>query len=254
MLVLSRRLNEKIVFPHLGVTVEIVSIAGNSVRIGVEAPPDIKILRQEIIDRGGGRIEPPLAVGGKRLTGAMRRRLQAAGLALHFAQKELACGVSDEAQRSLAEAMAGLARLDREMADDPERPASAAQRILGRALLVEDNLNEGRLLAKYLERSGFRVDVAHDGCDALDYLSSHDRPDVVLLDMLMPRCDGPATIRAIRGKEEYAGMKVFAVSGIRPTELAVPIGPGGVDQWFAKPLDPDALIEEINRIVPAPAA
>jgi len=180
----------------------------------------------------------------------MRTRLHTVGLALQLAQQELAGGQSDQAERSLDEAVQALARLDHEFALARPVAATPAQRILRRALLVEDNANERRLLAKYLERSGFRVDVANDGCDALDYLSSHDRPDVVLLDMLMPRCDGPSTIRAIRNNEHYAGIKVFAVSGLPPNTLSVPIGPEGVDSWFPKPLDPEALIDEINRVVP----
>ena len=253
MLILARRRNEKIVFPHLGVTVEILSIAGNSVRIGVQAPPDIKILRQEVIDRGVDCPEPPATAGPQPLTLAMRSRLHTAGLALQLAQQELAGGQSDHAERRLDEAVQTLARLDRELALVQQPAVTPAQRILRRALLVEDNANERRLLAKYLERSGFRVDVAYDGCDALDYLSSHARPDVVLLDMLMPRCDGPSTIREIRNNRQFAGMKVFAVSGLPPQDFSVPIGPGGVDQWFPKPLDPEALIDEINRTMPAAA-
>jgi CheY-like chemotaxis protein len=187
------------------------------------------------------------------LSQSARGRLHAIAVALGLAQKELAHGRSRGAEESLGQAMAELARLDREMAGPRREAASPTQRILRRALLVEDNPNEGRLLAKFLERSGFRVDLAHDGCDALDYLSSHARPDVVLLDMLMPRCDGPSTIRAIRSNRQYADMKVFAVSGMAPKEFSVPIGPGGVDQWFAKPVDTDALVEEINRIAPAAA-
>jgi carbon storage regulator CsrA len=256
MLVLARRRNEKIVFPHLGVTVEILNVAGNTVRIGIQAPPDIKILRQEVIDREGECPEPPDTVGGQPLTLAMQSRLHTVGLALQLAQRELSSGKAEQAERSLAEAVGALARLDRELALARQASATPSQRILRRALLVEDNPNEQRLLAKYLERSGFSVDVADDGCDALDYLSSHDRPDVVLLDMLMPRCDGPSTVRAIRKNEHYAGMKVFAVSGLPPQALSVPIGPEGVDHWFPKPLDPEALINEINKAVPStePAA
>jgi CheY-like chemotaxis protein len=193
---------------------------------------------------------PPVTAAGRHLSQSARGRLHAVAVALGLAQTELADGRSEGADRSLGQAMADLARLDREMAGPRPADASHAQR---QALLVEDNPNEGRLLAKFLERSGFRVDVAHDGCDALDYLSSHARPDVVLLDMIMPRCDGPSTIRAIRSNRQYADMKVFAVSGMAPKEFSVPIGPGGVDQWFAKPVDPDALVEEINRIAPAAA-
>jgi carbon storage regulator CsrA len=49
VLVLSRRLGEKIVLPALGITVQVVSIKGNVVRLGVEAPPDVKILREELV-------------------------------------------------------------------------------------------------------------------------------------------------------------------------------------------------------------
>ena len=50
MLVLSRRVNEKIILPDLGITVQVTAIQGGRVRIGIEAPPDIAVLRQELVD------------------------------------------------------------------------------------------------------------------------------------------------------------------------------------------------------------
>ncbi len=79
----------------------------------------------------------------------------------------------------------------------PPQALPAKTRRAWKALLVEDNANKSNLLAGYLRMTGFEVDTAGDGADALDYLRSHDRPDVVLLDMLMPRCDGPTTIGRI---------------------------------------------------------
>jgi len=49
MLVLSRHLDEKIVLPDLGITLKVVAIRGNVVRLGIEAPPDVKIFREEIV-------------------------------------------------------------------------------------------------------------------------------------------------------------------------------------------------------------
>lgn len=51
MLVLSRRLQEKIVIPGLDVTIQVVSIKPGSVRLGIEAPPEISVLREELRDR-----------------------------------------------------------------------------------------------------------------------------------------------------------------------------------------------------------
>jgi carbon storage regulator len=49
MLVLSRRVNESIVFPDLGITVRVVQVAGGRVRLGVEAPIKVSILRGELL-------------------------------------------------------------------------------------------------------------------------------------------------------------------------------------------------------------
>ena len=49
MLVLSRRLHERIQFPGLNITVQVVAIKPGVVRIGIEAPPDVRIVREEIL-------------------------------------------------------------------------------------------------------------------------------------------------------------------------------------------------------------
>jgi carbon storage regulator len=48
MLVLSRHLGEKILIPGLGITIMVVAIRGNVVRLGIDAPPDVKVFREEI--------------------------------------------------------------------------------------------------------------------------------------------------------------------------------------------------------------
>jgi carbon storage regulator CsrA len=51
VLVLTRRPHEKIVLPGLGVTIQVVSIKGGSVRLGIEAPPDVQVMREELLDQ-----------------------------------------------------------------------------------------------------------------------------------------------------------------------------------------------------------
>ena len=55
MLVLSRRPREKIVLPGLGITVQVVALKGNSVRLGISAPDDVRVLRQEVLERADTR-------------------------------------------------------------------------------------------------------------------------------------------------------------------------------------------------------
>jgi carbon storage regulator CsrA len=50
MLVLSRRLNEEIFFPGIGTVIEVVAIEGGKVRLGITGPPEVKVLREELLD------------------------------------------------------------------------------------------------------------------------------------------------------------------------------------------------------------
>jgi carbon storage regulator CsrA len=65
MLVLSRRISEKIVFPSLNITVQLLQVKRGMVRLGIEAPPEVAVLRQEVVARNGqrcngSRVEPML--------------------------------------------------------------------------------------------------------------------------------------------------------------------------------------------------
>jgi carbon storage regulator CsrA len=255
MLVLTRRESEKIVFPDVGVTVEIVSLKGNRARIGVEAPRNVRILRQEIAESGAAG--DPLRTESRPATSmshALRNRLQKISIAARLANRQIAAGLVGDAQVTLATLLDELDTINREAAEQSGRAravAAAPPPVKGRALLVDDDENELRLLASYLRLTGYQVDVAGDGADALDYLRTHERPDIVLLDMLMPRCDGAAAIGQIRKDPQLNGLKVFAVSGTSPGRLGVETGPRGVDVWFQKPIDPEDLVRAMDQLVPA---
>lgn len=250
MLVLSRKEHEKIIFANLGVSVEIVRVSGNTVRVGIDAPPEIAIMRDEIAtpeQRVAARSAPRAApaMSNHRL----RNWLNTASLALYLMQQELATGHTKAAEVALQEALNAFELLDEELGAMAQAPAAAPRR----ALLVEDNKNECELLASILRMSGYEVDTAADGLEALAYLASH-RPDFVLLDMGMPRCDGSATLAAIRRDPQLRGLKVFAVSGSSQRELGITIGERGVDRWFEKPLDPNRLLGAMKQKSAHPCA
>jgi carbon storage regulator CsrA len=254
MLVLSRRVTEKIVFPGLQTSVQVLGVKGSTVRLGIQAPPEVRVLREEIPDRQAEWA--PAAAGPApqseqpRLEQLVGKRLKIAGIGLELLRGQIQAGRAEEAL-AIVEALAeDLQLLQRRRAGEARQPAPQTPgpaRRARTALLVEDNANERELLAQFLRLGGFEVATAGDGCDALDYLHSHARPDVLLLDMGLPRCDGPTTVREIRQDRQLAGLKIVAVSGHQPEEYNLARGPGGIDRWFTKPLDPSALIRDLER-------
>lgn len=251
MLVLSRRQNQCVLFPTLGISIEIVQIKGNTIRLGIQAPPDVTVLRKELIAHQDPAAScwPRSGTQGRGWNHEMRGRLNTAVMALYVVEKQIRAGLTCDAEATLQEALQVLQSLDQTLAANGQNPKAVPDSKALGALLVEDDSNEQTLLASYLRMSGFQVETVHDGYEALDFLSSHDRPDFVLLDMRLPRCDGPSTVSAIRQNSAYNGVRIFAVTGSSPEEIPVAIGPGGVDAWFRKPLNPAGIVEAMNSAV-----
>jgi len=245
MLVLSRRLNEKVLFPGIRTAVQVVGVRNGLVRLGIEAPPEVKVLRGELQPQEAGQ-PPREARDLRQVKDLVGKRLEVARAGLAELQRQLAAGRTREAGTTLRKLEEDFRLLQRRLAGEPE-PTPPARGFRRTALVVEDNANECQLLALFLRRSGLDVVTASDGTDALDYLHHRGRPDVVLLDMKLPRCDGATMVRAVRRDPALAGLKIFAVSGHGPEEFDLDQGPGGVDRWFHKPVDPDHLVHDLNE-------
>ncbi len=248
MLVLSRGRNDKVVFPTLGITVEILRVVGNKVRLGIEAPKDIAVLRDELVGSDSTRAaDANQAAKSDRFTHSVRNRLQKATLGLRLLQRMLEAGQADDSEPTIFKIFNELKSLEEEFCGSTDASLSTTGGKVRRALLVEDDVNESELLAGYLRLSGFHVDTAIDGLQAMVHLSANDRPDVVLLDMKMPRFDGRQTVSAIRQNPDYQSLRIFAVTGTEQADAEVTIGPQGVDRWFRKPVDPEQLVDAIHN-------
>jgi len=122
---------------------------------------------------------------------------------------------------------------------------------LGRVLVVDDDDVIRQLITVNLELEGFDVTTAVDGQDCLDQVARR-APDVVTLDIMMPRLDGWEAAARLRANPATAGIKVVLLSA-RAQEADLERGSRlGVDAYLTKPFDPDELIEVVRRLAGLP--
>lgn len=274
MLILSRRASETIRFPQLGISVSIVSVKGNRVQVGIDAPPEIQVLRRELESNsvespGTSSVLSSSQTDSQKAKHDFANRLNKATLGLLLAQKQLAAGQMESADKTLANALARLLELETTVADAPaSKPnggglkafVAESRRLTENEnvglrqensacidiLLVEDDPNERALLQGLLELEGFRVHTASNGREAIACLNGI-RPKFVLLDMMMPECDGRETFHRIRRIPAFADLPIFAVSGSSPNSVGLSIGGDGVDNWFPKPLNAPRLVKHMRE-------
>jgi DNA-binding response OmpR family regulator len=119
---------------------------------------------------------------------------------------------------------------------------------MARILVVEDMASVVNLLRTLLEREGFHVTIAHDGLEALEAIR-RDKPDLVLLDLILPGLDGLEALRRLRQDPLTAHLPVIVLSG-KEEERDKVIGLEiGADDYVTKPFQSNELIARIkNRL------
>ena len=122
MLVLARQLNERIVLPTVPAAIEVVSIKPNGVRLGIEAPPEVLVLREEVLRRDGSSPSKPLVLSESdaktqlnRIKHLLRNRLQAVALGLDLIRQQMDDSGTSELQGMLQRMEAEVRRIDRQL-------------------------------------------------------------------------------------------------------------------------------------------
>nr|WP_240634317.1 MULTISPECIES: response regulator [Streptomyces] len=117
----------------------------------------------------------------------------------------------------------------------------------GRVLVVDDNKVIRQLIRVNLELEGFEVVTAADGAECLDIVHQV-RPDVVTLDVVMPRLDGLRTAARLRADPRTRNVPLAIVSACTQYEVECGLDVG-VDAFLAKPFEPVELVRLVWQLL-----
>lgn len=115
-------------------------------------------------------------------------------------------------------------------------------------LLVDDDATIREHLPPVLRRAGLQVRCAADGAEALREIAA-DRPDLVVLDVMMPVLDGRETLRRIRADDGVAWLPVILLTQVGESFERAAALDEGADDYLNKPFDPQELMARIRAVL-----
>lgn len=248
MLVLSRRSNDAISFPHVGISIRFVEINSGNVKVEIDAPPETVIVRNGVHCDDADRSIPisqssPLV---KKVRHGIRNELHAISLGLGLYHEEMRAGLIDEAESTFDMLQELIHNLDTHASTHLDE-TSIVRRYGRPILVVEDDLNQRSILAGFLKIKGHEVVDFENVDEAFKYLECHETPAIVLTGMKMPTCDGATLVKRLRSEQRHQNSKIFAICGTSPEDNGLDSGPAGVDEWFPKPLNLLSLVQAIDE-------
>ncbi len=118
-------------------------------------------------------------------------------------------------------------------------------------LIVDDDFDTLHMVGKMLERHGFKILAANNGEKAIQ-IAQNDRPDLILLDVMMPGKDGYEVTRELRGLENTAFIPIILFTAKAQVDDKLEGFEAGADDYLTKPTHPAELIARVNTILTRP--
>lgn len=115
-----------------------------------------------------------------------------------------------------------------------------------KVLIAEDDKYLADAYQRKLTHEGFEVKIASDGQEALDILKGY-KPDIILLDMIMPVKDGFSTLEDIKANDKLKDIPVIVASNLGQKEEIMPLG--AADHLIKSNLKLEDLVAKINKIL-----
>jgi len=119
---------------------------------------------------------------------------------------------------------------------------------LARILIVDDEMPISILLTQTFEQDGHQVTTAGNGIECMNKMASF-RPDVVIMDIMMPKLDGVDTTRLIRRNKNYSDTVIVALSAKADEETRKRMREAGANLFMRKPFVIAKLVARVNQIL-----
>lgn len=128
-------------------------------------------------------------------------------------------------------------------------PSTTAQKIL----VVDDDLDTLKLVGTTLEKQGYLIVAAKDGVEALERVAQHS-PDLILLDIMMPRMDGYEVTRRLRADPKTAAIPIILFTAKGQVDDKVAGLEAGANEYLTKPTHPAELVARVRSLLKRPTS
>ena len=269
MLVLSRRESEKVLLPALGITIEVTRIQGKTVRLGIDAPDEIRIVRGELekgtdleIDHRGRSSKCPKSYAAMTKRHAQRPNtlqtcdlqncLDAANLAIHLAQNQLRQQLNENAEAALDNALNCLENLEKavmldadlDTANFPVREAKTNYRrqLRKSALVVQASKKLKNKIQTCLANLDYQVTHIENGESLIRFLYQNEQPNLVL-SAEESGMSGNRYRQSSTGTISHlpSSLRMYGVGSLQKSTRCLTLGDAQITAWFAESADFEAV-------------
>ena len=119
-------------------------------------------------------------------------------------------------------------------------------------LVADDEPHIGRIIKMKLEQGPFRVSLAYDGQEALDFVNGEDQLDLVVLDLMMPRLSGLDVLRRIREQAKFNSLPCIILTAGGDAKHERDALALGATQFITKPFSPKKLYALVAKLTGSP--
>ncbi|HEV8604887.1 MAG TPA: response regulator [Tepidisphaeraceae bacterium] len=136
------------------------------------------------------------------------------------------------------------------MSQAPGQPPANSESFLPQStvMIVDDNVQNVELLQAFLEALPVKIVTAYDGVEALEKVEQHN-PDLILLDIMMPRMSGFQVCRTLKGNQKTRDIQILMVTALNELGDIEQASECGTDDFVSKPVNKFELLTRVKSLL-----